>query len=201
MDSLAALRDKPRDRRVLRRRLEQLDAALAHGKRRDAHFLVLDQFLGVGTAAEQVLENRHRRLEGLNCDADVVNFHGKTSRKHDSRVATVGLYQSWAVPRDGPTVNSNDELTVATKVPDNLLDHGVWIAPVLTHLFDVAVDGAVAQPFGYHLLEQGLAKQFEQPDSPLRLLPLDAQGARLAENAEPVERLAERGDAFPSRGH
>src|SRR5207249_8460852 len=84
---------------------------------------------------------------------------------------------------------------------DNLLDYGVWIAPVRSHFVDVAVDGAVAQPFGYHLLEQGLAKQFEQPASPFRLLPLDAQGAWLAENAEPLERLAERGDAFACRGH
>ena len=77
----------------------------------------------------------------------------------------------------------------------------MWIAPVLPHLVDVAVDGAVAQPFGYHLLEQSLAKQFEQPDSPFLLLPRDAQSALLAENAEPIERLAERGDAFPCRGH
>ena len=76
VDSLAALRDKPLDRRVRRCRLEQLDAALAHGKRRDAHFLVLDQFLGVGTAAEQALENRHGALEGFHRDSNVVNFHG-----------------------------------------------------------------------------------------------------------------------------
>src|SRR5205814_5707584 len=84
---------------------------------------------------------------------------------------------------------------------DNRLDHGVRIAPALAHLVDVAVDRAVAQSFGYHLLKQSLAKQFEQPDPTFRLLPLDAQGARLAENAEPVERLAKPGDAFRRRGH
>jgi hypothetical protein len=65
--------EKPTHRRVVAKRCEQLDATVADADRRRLDTLSLDALAMLEPAAEQALVRRHRLVEVLHRDTDVVN--------------------------------------------------------------------------------------------------------------------------------
>ena len=78
MDSGAALRDEPRDWRILRRGLEQLDRVVTAAEFRDAHLFVFQRLVPREVEPQDSLVNGNRLREVADGDSNVVQFlnHG-----------------------------------------------------------------------------------------------------------------------------